>query len=299
MVLISGVAAFGGTNAAGDRFAEKIPNWNENLTWIHHTHTFKMGWNASYQVDLQQDDSFNQYTFPSVAAYLAAKSGVNPLGYTTFSSRTDTTGLKYRSFFWGLYAQDSWQATPNLLVIYGLRYDRFQPPAANSTAPFVFSQKFSTPNGNVAPRLGLSYRLGEKTVVRASSGLFFEAPATNIWFNTLNQSGTNRTRNISFAPTDPGAPAFPSTTFTVTNPVQNIVTVAPDFKNAYAINASLQISRELSKNDVATIGYVFAGGRHFVFLRNINLINPTSTLLDGRPVFGGCGGTTSCSAVSF
>ena len=298
VVLITGVAAFNGTNAAGDRFAEKIPNWNENLTWIHGAHTLKMGWNASYQIDLQQDDTFNQYTFPSVAAYLAAKSGANPLGYTTFSSRSDPTGLHYRSFFWGLYAQDSWQATPNLLVIYGLRYDRFQPPSANSNAPFEFSRRFDVPNGNLAPRLGLSYRISDKTVVRASTGLFFEAPATNIWFLALNQDGSNRTRNVSFAPTDPGAPAFPSTTFTVTNPVQNVVTVAPDFKNAYTINASLQISRELSRNDVATIGYVHTGGRHFVYLHNINLINPISTLLDGRPVYGGCGGTTSCSAAT-
>ena len=54
--------------------------------------------------------------------------------------------------------------------------------------------------------------------MRASGGLFFDAPPTNLWFNTLNQDGSNRIRSASIsgcntvAPCTPaaGAPAFPS-----------------------------------------------------------------------------------------
>ena len=291
VVLITGVAAFNGTNAAGDRFAEKIPNANENLTWIRGRHTFKAGFSISDIVDLQRFVSFNQYTFPSIAAYQAAKSGANPYAYTTFSTQSDPAGLHYRSLFWGFYAQDSWQLTPNLLLIYGLRYDRFQPPDANPNAPFAFSRRFTTPNGDVAPRVGFSYRINEKTVLRAFGGIFFDAPPTNIWFNTLNLDGSNRVGSASISGckgvvcTPPaGAPAFPQIA-TLTPPTQDVTTVNPDYKNAYTVNASLQISRELSRSDVVSLGYVLTSGRQLLFLRNMNLINPIGTLADGRPVF--------------
>jgi len=286
VILVSGVAAFNGTNAAGDRFAEKIPNANENLTWIRGRHSFKGGFSLSDIIDLQRFVSFNQYTFPSVAAYQSAKSGADPYAYTTFSTQSDPSGLHYRSLFWGFYLQDSWQATPNLLLIYGLRYDRYQPPEANPNAPFIFSRKFDTPNGNLAPRVGFSYRISDKTVLRASTGIFFDAPPTNIWFNTLNADGSNRIGNASISGCKgvAGCPAFPAIV-SLTPPAQDVTTVVPNYKNASTVNASLQISRELSVNDVVSVGYVFTGGRHLVFLRNMNLINPTGLLADGRPIF--------------
>ena len=300
VVYIPGVAIFNGTNAAGDRFNEKAPNFNDNLTILHKTHTFKVGFNLVQYVDLQRDLSFNQYQFPSVAAYQAAKAGTAPFGYTQFTSRLDPTGVHYSSLFWGVYAQDAWQATPALVVTYGVRYDRYQPPSANPKAPFVYSRSFKTPNGDVSPRLGIAYRLGDKTVLRASGGIFFDAPATNLWFNALNQDGSNRTSSLSIScpgnncAAVAGAPAYPSISFAAATPVQNVVTVTPNYKNQYIIDASLQISRELTRNDVVNLGYVFAGGRQFTFLRDMNLINPTGVLPDGRPIWPGCGGSTAC-----
>ena len=304
VVLIPGVALFNGTNAAGDRFNEKAPNFNDNLTIIHGSHAFKVGMNLTKYVDLQRDLSFNQFQFLSVAAYLNAKAGTTPFGYTQFSSRQDPVGVHYSSLFWGIYAQDTWQVTPALVLTYGLRYDRYQPPDANPNAPFIFSRSFKTPNGDVAPRVGIAYKLSDKTVLRASGGIFFDAPATNLWFNSLNQDGSNRTRSFTITcPANncsavPGAPAFPSVSFTGTTPVQNVIAVTPNYKNQYIVDGSLQVSRELSRNDAVSIGYVFAGGRQFTFLRDMNLINSTGALPDGRPIWRPCGGSTACLATS-
>jgi hypothetical protein len=70
------------------------------------------------------------------------------------------------------------------------------------------------------------------------------------------------------------APATPS-----------VFTVTPNFKNAYALTTTLQVSRELSRNDAVTFAYVNTGGRQLQWLHNTNLINPLGFLLDGRPVF--------------
>ena len=81
------------------------------------------------------------YTFPNVAAYLAAKnktacpiSGVSVAGlcYTSFSTVLGVPGASYKSNFYDFFVQDSWQLRPNLLVIYGVRYDYYQAPAGRA-----------------------------------------------------------------------------------------------------------------------------------------------------------------------
>ncbi len=173
------------------------------------------------------------------------------------------------------------------LAVYGVRYDRFMGPDRDPNAQFPYSQHFRSPGADFAPRLGLAWSISPKTVVRASSGIFYEAPPTNLWYNALYSDGGTSAYTASIAGNAPGAPAFPSAVVNGTLPrsSQTIYTITPNFKDGYAINSSLQITRQLSKNDALTAGYVNTGGRNLEYLRNINLINPTAFLADGRPVF--------------
>jgi hypothetical protein len=192
-------------------------------------------------------------------------------------------GLAYKSYFYGFFAQDSWQINPKLLLIYGVRWDRYQAPPGEANAQFFYTRSFQTPNRDWAPRVGIAYKIDSKTVLRVNGGLFYEAPPTNLWYNALNNDGI-RSFTASLSPTSAGAPLFPAIP-TLTGTSANVTAVTPNFKNAYTINASLQITREISKNDALTLGYVHTGARDLTFLRNMNLINPTSFLADGRPVY--------------
>ncbi len=294
-ITITGIANFGGTTSAGDRFGEKIPSFNDNFTKIRGSHTYKMGFGWQLNNDNQQGDTYSQYTFSSIANYLAAKSGANPYSYTQFATVLGAPGYSYKSYFYDFYVQDSWQLRPNLLLIYGLRWDRFQAPSGEANAPFSWTQSFNTPNRDWAPRLGIAWSVTPKTVVRVSSGLFYEAPPTNLWYNALNNDGSNRSfvATYSGAPTggspQAGAPAFPGVFNFVagaTAPAgQNIFAVTPTFKNAYTINSSVQVERAISNNDSIRLGYVNTGARDLGYERDMNLINPIGTLADGRPIF--------------
>src|SRR5437667_11707100 len=122
--------------------------------------------------------------------------------------------------------------------------------------------------------------------VRASWGMFYDAPPTNLWFNALSNDGSGRSLNASLSPGQPGAPPFPQPLTTATAPATpSVFTVTPNLKNAYALTATIQVSRELTKNDAVTLAFVNTAGRQLEWLHNINLINPLGTLLDGRPVF--------------
>ncbi|MGC2661528.1 MAG: TonB-dependent receptor, partial [Bryobacteraceae bacterium] len=239
------------------------------------------------QLDTQVADIYTEYIFPSIAAYTSALTGVNPYAYSTFNASVGQPGAWYHSFFWNLFAQDSWQITPKLLATYGVRYDKFSGPSGDPEAIFPYSQHFRSPSGDFAPRLGIAWSINQKTVLRVNSGIFYEAPPTNLWYNALYNDGGSSSYSASISGSAPGAPPFPESIVNGTLPrsSSNLYTITPNFKDAYAINSSIQITRQLFRNDALTVGYVNTAGRNLEYLRNINLINPTSYLADGRPVY--------------
>jgi hypothetical protein len=288
-IIITGVATFNGTQNAGDRFAEKIPSFSDSVTKIAGGHTLKAGFGWQENNDNQVGDVYSSYTFSNATNYLAAKSGANPYAYTQFATVLGVPGAAYKSYFYDFFVQDSWRVRPNLTLIYGVRWDRFQAPAGQANAPFAWSQSFHTPNRDWAPRLGIAWSVNPKTVIRASSGLFYEAPATNTWYNAFAYAGSTAAFTDTFAPNQAGAPAFPAVFnylpgATLPSP-PTIIAVTPNFKNAYTINTNLQIQRELTRNDSLTVGYVHTGARDLEYLRDMNLINPTGSLADGRRIF--------------
>jgi len=299
-VTISGIAFINGSTSVGDVFAEKIPSWNDNVTYIRGPHTYKAGFGFSRIIDVQEGDTFTQYVFPSIDLYQAAANGTDPKSYSTVNALIGNSRVGYISDFYNLFAQDSWQVRPSLLLSYGIRYDRFLSPGANPNAPYPFSRSFNNPAGNVSPRLGLAWRLGNKTVLRASWGKFYDAPPTNLWYNALFNDGSGTAFNASLLPTSPGAPSYPQALTTATAPATpSVFTVTPNFKNAYAMTATLQVSRELTKNDAITLAFVNTGGRQLEWLHNINLINPIATLADGRPVFSAAVSATTRANPAF
>lgn len=297
-IVISGIAQFNGTplSAAGSRFAEKIPSLNDNFTKIMGKHTFKAGFGWQQNNDNQTSAVFNQYTFPNVASYLAAKnnttgctvSGVaNPtLCYSSFSTTEGNPGAAYKSNFYDFFVQDSWQLRPNLLMIYGVRYDYYAAPPALANAPFIYNQSFHNPGKDWAPRLGFAYSINPKTVLRVSSGIFYDVPSTNLWYQTYANGGLSTAFQGSFTPTSVGAPLFPSVPSAGANlGTPTIYALTPNYRTPYTINSSIQITRQLSKNDALTVGYVNTQARELTYMRDVNLINPTSFLADGRPVY--------------
>jgi hypothetical protein len=297
-IVITGIAQFNGTplSAAGSRFAEKIPSLADNFTKIIGKHTFKTGFSWQQNNDNQTSAVYNQYTFPNVASYLAAKndssgctvSGVsNPLlCYSSFSTTQGNPGAAYKSNWYDFFVQDSWQIRPNLLMIYGVRYDYYAAPSALANAPFIYNQSFRNPGKDWAPRIGFAYTLTPKTVLRVSSGIFYDVPSTNLWYQTYANGGLATAFQGTFTPTAAGAPLFPvSPTTSASLGTPTIYALDPNYKTPYTINSSIQITQQLSKNDALTVGYVDTQARQLTYMRDVNLINPTSFLADGRPVY--------------
>ncbi|MBZ5727149.1 MAG: TonB-dependent receptor [Acidobacteriia bacterium] len=290
-IVVSGVANFGGPTGAGFVYQETTPEIADNFSYNSGAHALKVGFSTHAVRDTQTAATAATYTFPTIAAYLAAVNGATPKGYSSYSQTFGNPSISYNSLFTGFFAQDTWKPLRNLTLTYGLRYDLYQVPNADKNSLFSFSQSFRTDNNNVGPRLGLAYGLGhdQKTVIRASTGIFYDPPQTDQYRLALLNNGSPAFFNITATPSSSFAPAFPAvftalpTGFSLAT--QNITTVAPDFATLYSYNATVSVTRELSSNFVVSASYLHTAGNRLPVYSNINLVPSGAFLADGRPIF--------------
>lgn len=264
----------------------------DNLTITRGSHTMKFGGGFNVIKDTQKAGIFARYTFPSIAAYVAAKNGTSPLGYSNYVESFGNPSVSFRSVFYNFFGQDDWKVTPRLKINYGVRYDLYVVPQAPANAPLAFSQKFRTDKNNFAPRLGVVYLLRDgdhPTVVRGSMGFYYDPPQTDLYRRAIQNNGSPVFFNFTFNPTTTGAPSFPNTLGSLPAgaalPRQSVEAVAPDFSNLYAFHSNAQIEHALSRNYSLTGGIIYSKGTHLPVYRNINPINPVGALADGRPIF--------------
>jgi hypothetical protein len=289
---ITNVANFGGPVAsladAGFAFSQDVGQINNSLTYLVGDHSFKAGIDLQHVADARTSTPFQLYTFASVAAYQAARSGANPFGYNTFQQYFGEPNLDFSSNLYGMFVQDDWRLSDSLKVLYGLRYDLYDVPTPNGSAPFDTSKDFVVDKNNLAPRVGLVWTVGSdrRTVLRANTGMMYDQALLASYEQSLINDGTNLRAAASFQPTQTGAPAFPAVLSAGAGATPNtLTTVSREFQVANNWQNNLQLERQLSDRFAASVGVSYARGYNLPLISNINAINPTGRLADGRPIY--------------
>lgn len=289
---IAGAANIGapiaGAADAGFAFTQDVLQVNNSTTILSGDHSFKFGFDIQNVADTRTRTASQQYVFPSVAAYLAARNGTNPFGYSSFTQYFGERDLEYNSNLYGLFVQDDWRVASNLKVLYGLRYDVYQPPDALPEAPFEASRSFAVDKNNFAPRLGVVWTVGRdgRSVVRANTGLMYDQALLAMYEQTLQNDGTNRRAAASFSPTTPGAPAFPNVLSAGQGAQPNtLFSVSPDFVVARNWQNNVQFEHQLGRAYAVAVGASYSRGYDLPVVTSINHINPIGQLADGRPIF--------------
>ena len=285
---ITGQVQFGRSEGTGFNFTELSPEYTDNLNINHGKHSFKVGFTGRHIRDEQIQATFARYTFANIQSYLDTKSGLTPTGYQNFTQTIGEPSIKYNSYFYSLYAQDSYKPRPNITLTYGLRYDVYSPPAANASSPYSSSQSFRTDRNNFAPRVGIAWALGQdqKTVIRASAGIFYDPPQTDVYRRAILNNGSPIFYNV----TSPAVlPVFPSILTSIPSgfnlPIQSIDTISPNFATLYSGNVNASITRQITPKTAITGTLLYTRGNRLPIYRNINLLASGTQLADGRPIW--------------
>jgi carboxypeptidase family protein/TonB-dependent receptor-like protein len=212
---------------------------------------------------------------------------------------------------WGLYARDQWQVTRNLTLNYGIRWEYYPIFSHNwygavrydpATHDILIGGEGGVPwdtgatasKKGFAPRFGLAYRLGAKTVVRGGYGITVDPDnmrnQRNSYPSVVNQDYTSNA--YQFINTLPGvaqpslriglpAPQFPDISVGTITPSATPslstylpstgTTTFPAYMNrGYIQSWNVFAQRELSPTLTADVGYVGTHAVHQMMGVNIN-----------------------------
>ena len=203
----------------------------------------------------------------------------------------DPNSLRWSEY--GAYAQDQWTVTPKLTLTYGVRYEYYPPPYKDHTGPYIVhtnlpqsgnveiggingnpeSAGLSVGWGNFVPRVGITYRLNQKTVIRTGFGLTTDPDSYRVIRDsypgsiTVSYSGSG-TGTVPVDPASGNAPmtltygipkiVYPSfSTGFVSLPVAaSTQTVPLKYNRGYIESWNLFFERELASQWIANVGYV-------------------------------------------
>ena len=167
---------------------------SENVSWTRGSHAMRFGFEYSkYDINHFQPQASNgpRGGFNFTGGLTSLNGGPATTQYNSwadfllglpFSMGKDVqyenpATVRMPSF--GFYARDNWQISRKLTVDYGMRYEYYAAPTRDHFAAerydpntdMVYRGGYDVGLGQLAPRLGLAYRLSEKTVVRAGAGI--------------------------------------------------------------------------------------------------------------------------------
>ena len=298
-----------------------------NWTKIVGNHTFKAGYDLRYARNLRipsDNDRAGLLNFSSgPTSDPANTAGPGGLGFATFmlgdvssfnryvSTSTNAKEFQKRTFF---YAQDTWRVTHNLTVNYGLRYEIYFPEVVNGVGngalmnmndgylhvagiggiPTNMGWGWSV-SKMFAPRAGVAYQLGDKTVIRAGYGRSFDIGVFGSIFGHTVTQNLPVLANQQINQATPTEAAFtlangPSAYVPIAvpqngllpNPGSEVSTKArPNPLNFPTIDAwNLSVQRALTSTMTLTVAYVGNKGTHTLGDGDSNNTNPNEAAIN-------------------
>src|SRR3954447_40387 len=275
-VTYTGVGNLGTNPGFPQNLVEKRAQWVDHFSVVRGSHQFKTGVDVigSWRFVTFFNNFAGTYTFSQGTKFPfnANDPATFPFQFTqTFG----TSGLNFKDYMAGVFAQDDWQVTHDLTLNLGARWDK--------------DSLFQGDNNNIAPRVGFAWNVGgsTRTVVRGNTGIFYdtlESSAINRESNTgpVGQTTIDLRQGDPLFPTFPNRlSAFPSNAATVARATVYVpIFQGPDFPLGigdqfhrtapYFFNTNLGVQHELSTNWALSADYTRVYGYNLLTTFDIN-----------------------------
>jgi hypothetical protein len=271
----------------------------DDLSWVKGRHMIKMGFTYEH-VDENVNylsNRYGSYTYPTVTSFALDYSG-NTTGAKNWSGFSQTFGnplVDYKIQDVGFYLQDQVKVTDKLTLTLGARYEHTfapPPPAVNTAYPLT-GASLHMGTLNLMPRIGLAYKLNDKTVIRAGAGTFFARLVGGLIDDVYTGNGIYQVSD-SLTSSSPSllaaGPVFPNS---LAAPISSIVggastldVLSPKLKTPYTEQATVAVERQLTPSMVLTVSGIFSRGVNLLGTQDINapaLGAPFTYTIQGAP----------------
>jgi hypothetical protein len=333
---VTSFSSFGNSNASNPfLFRDNVYVAAINLGWVKGTHSLRFG--GEYQHfginHFQPQTSYGPrggFTFNG--GITALNGGAAPTLYNSWADfllgTPQAMGIAteyinpatVRESSYAFYARDQWQLTRKFTLSYGIRYEYYPFASRDNFGGDIYNPATGlvtlggvkgTPRnagidvgaGQVGPRIGLAYRLDDKTVIRAGYGISIDpnsfraqrdaypaiialAPSG---LSTFQAAGSLATGLPPIVGPDLSQGVFPLPTNTTTT------TFAPDFRRGYIQSFNLTLQRELAGFDLQA-GYVGTRAIRHTDQVNVNASGPGGGTT-GRAYYAVTGQTTDITEI--
>jgi hypothetical protein len=319
------VYTFSGDTAIGDagnsptQIGTNNYQWDDNVNLVRGKHSLDFG----VDVIRLQYDMFQTQDEHGLASFGTAYTG---LAWTDLLFGTPGSGLYqfqhgtrgFRQTDLSLYAQDNYKVGNRVTLNLGVRYENFLGwpwtevdnrmynfvPSISTTAleqvgtQGIPRSGLSGNNFNFAPRVGVAFKITNKTVFHAGYGIYYSAP--NVWnaeipainapavdywtFNNSTTYAANAPNGSSFVFAQNGFVHTVATSASALPKGLPVYAIDPNDKTPYSEQWHASIKREIPYSTVLTIAYVGTSGVHLDDLVDINAGSPGTTHVStGRP----------------
>jgi hypothetical protein len=290
--------------------------WDDDLTLVHGKHSIDLG------ADLirLEYNMFQSGAEHGSAAFATRYTGLAwsdlLFGAPTGGSFAFPTAVGLRESDLSFYAQDNYKLNSRLTLNLGIHYENFLgwPWTEAHNKEFAFVPSISTTaleqvgtsgiplsglsgnNANFAPRVGVAYKITNKTVFHAGYGIYYAAPdvgvsstlAANVpvydyWaFNNPATYVAGATSSSVFNYASSGFVHTVATSGSQILPGQAAYTVDPNAKTPYTEQWHAAIEQQIPFSTVLKFAYVGTKGTHLDDIRDINS-NPWGAVEPGYP----------------
>ena len=296
----------------------------DTLSWIKGRHTIKTGG------EFQQSTLFGFVTLqarPSISfSGVYTQDPLNRgntgspyadflLGYSNSTTISNRPRNESRQNIVQGFVQDDWKVSSRLTVNLGIRYELALPwievdnrqsglildPGpyygqlieASATAGTGYNRSFvNTDRNNFAPRVGLAYKLTNKTVVRSAFGTFYGRDENLGISRRITNNPPFFVRTVlvgdQIQPNFILSQGYPAGILDPNSMVNPEVNALPkDSPLPYVLQWNFNIQQELPGSFVLQTGYTGSGGRKLYYTNNVNQAYPGTGSVDARrPVQG-------------
>ena len=290
-ILAGGFQQLGSPQSTASDFSTSVTEIADTLTWLKGRHFLKVGADLRWERlnVIQPPQPTGVFTFSNLFTNLptnattAAATGTPLASFLLgqvqqFQIDLQLEQIRNRAHFQEYFIQDDWHLSDRLTVNAGLRYTLNFPSTEENDQVAVFNLETEQleyagqdgnpraarrlHKGNFGPRLGASYLIHDKTVLRGGYGIvWIEMAGITTPFTTPSfpfvQSVTQRTLdNITPAFVLAGGPSVVAIPLTADAGLgQGVYSVDRDLGSGYVRQWHLSLQRELTRNIAVEVAY--------------------------------------------